>query len=159
MLGTRRLWVESMQDTNCSSGDYGISQYSILLKFCLEYLCYNNETDLLHQWNSELSCNLSEPYYNIYADMSMQSESQMYECLCTKCFVKKSSQWPLLLTHALTLIPAWISNCIHYKVWDEITYPWDHLIFIMEIHILVRQHLYIEIAPLVLFQYKDCLTR
>ena len=25
--------------------------------------------------------------------------------------------------HGLTLIPAWISNYIHYKVWDEITYP------------------------------------
>ena len=25
--------------------------------------------------------------------------------------------------HGLTLIPAWISNNIHYKVWDEITYP------------------------------------
>ena len=24
---------------------------------------------------------------------------------------------------AATLIPAWISNYIHYKVWDEITYP------------------------------------
>ena len=23
----------------------------------------------------------------------------------------------------LTLIPAWISNHMHYKVWDEITYP------------------------------------
>ena len=23
----------------------------------------------------------------------------------------------------LTLIPAWISNYIHYEVWDEITYP------------------------------------
>ena len=23
----------------------------------------------------------------------------------------------------LTLIPAWISNYIHYNVWDEITYP------------------------------------
>ena len=22
-----------------------------------------------------------------------------------------------------TLIPAWISNYIHYKMWDEITYP------------------------------------
>ena len=29
---------------------------------------------------------------------------------------------PLLL-HGLTLVPAWISNCFHYKVWDEITYP------------------------------------
>ena len=25
--------------------------------------------------------------------------------------------------HELTLIPAWISNYIHYNVWDEITYP------------------------------------
>ena len=23
----------------------------------------------------------------------------------------------------LTLTPAWISNYIHYKVWDDITYP------------------------------------
>ena len=25
--------------------------------------------------------------------------------------------------HGLTLIPAWISNYIHYKLWDDITYP------------------------------------
>ena len=25
--------------------------------------------------------------------------------------------------HGLTLTPAWISNCIHYNMWDEITYP------------------------------------
>ena len=25
--------------------------------------------------------------------------------------------------YGLTLIPAWISNYIHYNVWDEITYP------------------------------------
>ena len=25
--------------------------------------------------------------------------------------------------HRLTLIPAWISNYIHSKAWDEITYP------------------------------------
>ena len=25
--------------------------------------------------------------------------------------------------HGLTLIPAWISNCIHYKMLDEINYP------------------------------------
>ena len=25
--------------------------------------------------------------------------------------------------HGLTLILAWISNYIHYNVWDEITYP------------------------------------
>ena len=25
-------------------------------------------------------------------------------------------------SHGLTLIPAWISNYIHYNAWDEITY-------------------------------------
>ena len=25
--------------------------------------------------------------------------------------------------HGITLNPAWISNNTHYKVWDEITYP------------------------------------
>ena len=29
----------------------------------------------------------------------------------------------LIYVHGLTLIPAWISNHIHYKMWDEITYP------------------------------------
>ena len=35
---------------------------------------------------------------------------------------KESRLWPLLLT-GLTLIPPWISNYIHYKVWGEINYP------------------------------------
>ena len=33
-----------------------------------------------------------------------------------------SSSDPFYL-HGSTLIPAWINNYIHYKVWDEITYP------------------------------------
>ena len=28
--------------------------------------------------------------------------------------------------YGLTLIPAWISNYIHYKMWDEITNPFTH---------------------------------
>ena len=31
--------------------------------------------------------------------------------------------WDLFYLHGLTLIPAWIINHIHYKAWDEITYP------------------------------------
>ena len=31
--------------------------------------------------------------------------------------------WGPFYYHGLTLIPAWISNYIHCKVWDEITYP------------------------------------
>ena len=29
----------------------------------------------------------------------------------------------LFYYYGLTLIPAWISNYIHYNMWDEITYP------------------------------------
>ena len=35
-------------------------------------------------------------------------------------------KWPLLLTY-LTLISVWTSNCIHYKVWGETTYPFPKL--------------------------------
>ena len=31
--------------------------------------------------------------------------------------------WDPLYQHGLTSIPAWISNYIHYKVGDEVTYP------------------------------------
>ena len=34
----------------------------------------------------------------------------------------KTTSGPFYL-HGLTLISAWISNYIHYKLWDEITYP------------------------------------
>ena len=30
--------------------------------------------------------------------------------------------------HDITLIPAWISNDIHYKVWGDIIYPSPHFI-------------------------------
>ena len=32
----------------------------------------------------------------------------------------------LVYFHRLILISAWISIYIHYKVWDEITYPFSH---------------------------------
>ena len=31
--------------------------------------------------------------------------------------------WGRFYWHGLTLILTWISNYIHYKVWDELTYP------------------------------------
>ena len=31
--------------------------------------------------------------------------------------------WPPFYYHGLTSIPVWISNYIHYNVWDEIIYP------------------------------------
>ena len=37
-------------------------------------------------------------------------------------FVETYAIGPFYL-HGLILIPAWISNDIHFNVWDEITYP------------------------------------
>ena len=39
-----------------------------------------------------------------------------------EAFLKLSDEPPFYL-HGLTLIPAWISNHMPGKVWDEITYP------------------------------------
>ena len=44
-----------------------------------------------------------------------------------KIGVKEPGQYPLLHEHiAGASIPAWISNYIHYKVCDEITYPYPN---------------------------------
>ena len=40
----------------------------------------------------------------------------------TETWIITDNQAPLLLTW-LTFIPAWISNYIYYKVWDEINHP------------------------------------
>ena len=37
--------------------------------------------------------------------------------------IESMFSWGPFYKHGLTLIPAWISNYIHYNVWDEITYP------------------------------------
>ena len=43
------------------------------------------------------------------------------------CWPWPGDQGHLLLTWiTVTLIPTWISNYIHYKVWDEITYPFPN---------------------------------
>ena len=34
--------------------------------------------------------------------------------------------WSPFLNHGLTLVPAWISNYMRYKVWDKITYPFPN---------------------------------
>ena len=34
--------------------------------------------------------------------------------------------WGAIYQHGLILITAWISNYIHYKVWDEIIYPFPN---------------------------------
>ena len=37
--------------------------------------------------------------------------------------VEDAATWAPFYYHGLTLIPAWISNYMPSKVWDEITYP------------------------------------
>ena len=36
------------------------------------------------------------------------------------------STWDSFFQNASTLILAWIDNCIYYKMWDEITYPFPN---------------------------------
>ena len=45
----------------------------------------------------------------------------------TPLFIQTLAHWSMF-THfcGLTLIPAWISNYIRFKVWGEITYPFPH---------------------------------
>ena len=47
---------------------------------------------------------------------SMKVTAWGYRCLSLLCYL-----WPLLLTWIN--FTTWISNYIHYKVWDEIIYP------------------------------------
>ena len=51
-------------------------------------------------------------YIYIYIYIYMTSDDSWHLC----------GQWPLLLAW-FTLIPAWISNHVHHKLWDEINYP------------------------------------
>ena len=49
-------------------------------------------------------------------------------CSCdfTIMFPSYQNFWGPLYKHFLTYIPAWVSNYIHYKVWNEITYPFTN---------------------------------
>ena len=62
--------------------------------------------------------------------------------------------------HGLTLIRVWISNCVHYKVWDEIPYQfpncdackkvWEWISnFIPHIagHVITYQTMLVKVAP------------
>ena len=40
--------------------------------------------------------------------------------------IKKPDTKSTFYLHGFTLIPAWISNYIYYKMWYEITYPFSN---------------------------------
>ena len=44
---------------------------------------------------------------------------------CTSLIACRTAEWTTVV-RSITLIPAWISNYIHYNVWDEITYPFPN---------------------------------
>ena len=48
---------------------------------------------------------------------------QFYDAYYAKALHHLDEEQGPFYYHGLTLIPAWKSNCIHYNVWDEITYP------------------------------------
>ena len=54
--------------------------------------------------------------------MSCLPNGQIWEKLC-----QWKRTWGPFYNHGLTLIPAWISNHMSRKVWDEITYPFPNL--------------------------------
>ena len=56
--------------------------------------------------------------------MIKQGKFKLYNFLHDNYKRNEVSRGPFNL-HGLTLIPASISNYIHYKVWDEITYPFQ----------------------------------
>ena len=56
------------------------------------------------------------------------NRSSVYVCIDTSGFKnlpERTSRGPFY-KHGLNLIPAWISNCTHNKVWDKTTYPFPN---------------------------------
>ena len=68
--------------------------------------------------------------YWLKGSIGFGNVSQLMMAFChekTEC----CHSWDPFYWHGLTLIPAWIRNSIHYiikhyKVWDEITYPYSN---------------------------------
>ena len=80
------------------------------------------------QWNFTENSNilikkLENRFENILCKMSILSRSQG-----DNFFACNSGDYYSLELAWLILIPTWISNYIHYKVWDEIILPFSNFI-------------------------------
>ena len=73
------------------------------------------QTGLFTEWKD---CWLSLPQYNPHWKSGWD-----YVVFIAALFVNGAPFYQ----HGFILIPAWISNYIHYKVWDEIPYPFSNL--------------------------------
>ena len=67
-----------------------------------------------HDGSSELHRQHCVSYECVHLHAAMQSSPIIHTFIYTRTPFYK---------HGLTVISAWISNYIHYKLWDEITYP------------------------------------
>ena len=70
---------------------------------CCHYFCVSNISS--HQWN-------------VYFPWQFT--------VCRVLLWLITGAWDTFYWHDITLIPAWISNYIHYKIWDEFIYPFPN---------------------------------
>ena len=84
---------------------------------CCKPLCYFTITDLGHE----------SPHWflwTVITHLCINFNGGLYILILVWIIsVSKRSAWGSFYKHGLTLIPAWISNYIHHKVWDKLTYP------------------------------------
>ena len=59
----------------------------------------------------------------LMGNMLFHYEYHAFQIISKVQRVHETTSGPPFYLHGLTLIPAWISNHIHYKLCDEITYP------------------------------------
>ena len=89
-------------------------------------LCYMNNlsstevtANRLHEFRAWINNHIRRFYIDVAIYPCHKSKHWISQSLIS---VRRCPQGPLYL-HGLTLIPAWISNHIPSKVWDEIPYP------------------------------------
>ena len=87
------------------------------------------------QWQATLQCNVFSHWLSTFTIWSLFLIWSIFH-LYHHCTVMESPFYPRgpIYKHGLTSIPAWICNSIHYKEWDEITYPFLYFnIFTVEV--------------------------
>ena len=79
------------------------------------------EGDKCRKWALKMTCMAWSMLINGLVGVSLQPLQAVWRSHMN--WGNASIAWVPFYKHGLTLVPAWISNYIHYKVWDEITYP------------------------------------
>ena len=64
--------------------------------------------------------------YYFYKTFTLSASIMSMSCLAPDVAGDWGASWGPFYKHGLTLIPAWISNHMSSKVWDEITYPFPN---------------------------------